>query len=124
MRIRTLTVGALAVVTALTLAGCTNPGEEMEGMDHGSASAAPDASAKAIATAQADIDFAMNMIAHHQQAVEMSDVLLAKEGTIAQVAELAERIKAAQQPRSRPCGNGCPPGGRIPRWRACITATE
>lgn len=40
----------------------------------------------------------MNMIAHHQQAVEMSDVLLAKEGTIAQVAELAERIKAAQQP--------------------------
>lgn len=46
MRIRTLTVGALAVATALTLAGCTNPGEEMEGMDHGSASAAPDASAK------------------------------------------------------------------------------
>ena len=96
MRIRTLTIGALAVTTALTLTGCSSPGSDMQGMDHG-ASSAPH-SAGASAAAQADIDFAMNMIAHHQQAVEMSDVLLGKEGGDPEVAELAERIKAAQQP--------------------------
>lgn len=95
MRIRTLTIGALAVATALTLTGCSSPDSGMQGMDHGTSSAPHSAGDSA---ARADIDFAMNMIAHHQQAVEMSDVLLGKEGTDPGVAELAERIKAAQQP--------------------------
>jgi len=99
MRIRTLTIGAIALATALTLTGCTNPGDEMDGMGHGSSNAPHSADASAAtAAAQADIDFAMNMIAHHQQAIEMSDVLLGKQGTDPDVAELAERIKAAQQP--------------------------
>ena len=95
MRIRTLTIGALAVATALTLTGCSSPDSGMQGMDHGTSSAPHSAG---VSAAQADIDFAMNMIAHHQQAVEMADVLLGKEGTDPGVAELAERIKAAQQP--------------------------
>lgn len=41
--------------------------------------------------------FAMNMIAHHQQAIDMSDVLLAKSGVDDRVAALAERILAAQE---------------------------
>lgn len=100
MRIRTLTIGAVAVAAALTLAGCSGGGDRMDGMDHGASNAphSADASAGTTAAAQADIDFAMNMLAHHEQAVEMSDVLLGKQGIDAEVAQLAERIKAAQQP--------------------------
>lgn len=47
---------------------------------------------------QDDVMFAMNMIAHHQQAIEMSDTLLAKSGVDDRVADLAERIRVAQQP--------------------------
>lgn len=42
--------------------------------------------------------FAAMMIPHHQQAVQMSDLLLAKSGVDADVRELAEQIKAAQKP--------------------------
>ncbi len=38
------------------------------------------------------------MIPHHAQAVEMSEILLATDGVDPQVADLAEQIKAAQQP--------------------------
>ena len=42
--------------------------------------------------------FAQHMIPHHQQAVEMSDVLLAKQGIDARVTDLATQIKGAQAP--------------------------
>jgi uncharacterized protein (DUF305 family) len=42
--------------------------------------------------------FAQHMIPHHQQAVEMSDTLLAKQGIDLRVIELASQIKAAQGP--------------------------
>jgi uncharacterized protein (DUF305 family) len=38
------------------------------------------------------------MIPHHQQAIEMSDVLLAKQGIDPRVSDLATKIKAAQGP--------------------------
>jgi uncharacterized protein (DUF305 family) len=38
------------------------------------------------------------MIPHHQQAVEMSDMVLAKQGIDPRVTELAKQIKAAQGP--------------------------
>lgn len=47
---------------------------------------------------QADVDFAQGMIPHHEQAVEMSDILLAKPDIDPRVAQLAEEIKAAQGP--------------------------
>ena len=40
----------------------------------------------------ADIMFAQMMISHHQQAVEMSEMLLAKEGIPAQVVEFAQGL--------------------------------
>src|SRR5918994_3647391 len=46
----------------------------------------------------ADVMFAQHMIPHHQQAVEMSDMLLAKQGIDPRVTELARQIKAAQGP--------------------------
>jgi uncharacterized protein (DUF305 family) len=42
--------------------------------------------------------FAQHMIPHHQQAVEMSDVVLGKQGIDPRVSELATQIKAAQGP--------------------------
>lgn len=46
----------------------------------------------------ADIMFAQMMIPHHQQAVEMSEMLLAKEGIPAQVVEFAQGVIDAQGP--------------------------
>lgn len=112
-------LGALALAAALTLAGCssdtagTNDSGGMGGMDHGSStpaaapsgtapsSAAPSSAAQTPAAGphnDADITFANGMVPHHQQAVEMSDMLLAKSDANAKVRDLAEQIKAAQAP--------------------------
>ncbi|MEY2848389.1 MAG: hypothetical protein RI885_1054 [Actinomycetota bacterium] len=45
-----------------------------------------------------DVMFAQMMIPHHQQAVEMSDMILAKQGIDPQVTELAQTIKDEQEP--------------------------
>ena len=45
-----------------------------------------------------DVKFAQHMIPHHSQAVEMSDILLAKRDVDPRVRGLAEEIKAAQAP--------------------------
>ena len=46
----------------------------------------------------ADVTFVQAMIPHHQQALEMSDTLLAKEGIDPRVTALAQQIKTAQGP--------------------------
>lgn len=85
---------------AVAIAGCSG-GESNAGHSesHGtsttsSAAAAPSAGEHN----DADVMFAQHMIPHHQQAVEMSDVLLAKQGVDPKVTELATAIKAAQGP--------------------------
>ncbi|TPW71821.1 DUF305 domain-containing protein [Schumannella sp. 10F1B-5-1] len=95
MRIRTtalLAAGALS--TALVLAGCSQSGS-MSGMDHGSE---PSSSASASAYNDADVMFAQMMLAHHEQAIEMSDMLLAKDGIDERVVAMAQKIKKAQAP--------------------------
>ena len=53
----------------------------------------------------ADIMFAQMMIPHHQQAVEMSEMLLAKEGIPAQVVEFAQGVivNCGASPSTCPC---------------------
>lgn len=46
----------------------------------------------------ADVAFARDMIPHHEQAIVMSDIILAKQGIDPRVTELANQIKAAQGP--------------------------
>lgn len=46
----------------------------------------------------ADMMFARHMIPHHQQAIEMSDIILAKPGIDPRVVDMANQIKAAQGP--------------------------
>ena len=45
----------------------------------------------------ADVEFARGMIPHHEQAIEMSDIVL-RRGASAEVKPLAEAIKSAQAP--------------------------
>lgn len=75
--------------SAITLSACStaaNPGTT------GSSS-----SASAVFN-KADVSFATDMAAHHQQAVEMSQMLLDKSDIDPRVVSLAQDIKAAQGP--------------------------
>jgi uncharacterized protein (DUF305 family) len=95
-------ISATALAATLALAGCaseTGSESTMPGMDHGTASASPSAESSAAAVHNsADAMFAQMMIPHHEQAVEMSDMVLAKDGIDPAVTELAEDIKSAQGP--------------------------
>jgi uncharacterized protein (DUF305 family) len=94
----TLIWAGLAATLALT--ACSND-DDHAGMptNHNSASSAGSGTAPTAGDLnQADVTFVQGMIAHHQQAVDMSDMILAKEGVHPEVTALAEQIKAAQQP--------------------------
>lgn len=115
---RTTTLSALALVAALALAGCGN-GQEAEAPATGGASPAADAAPTGTASAgstptgstptagaaeisgehnDADVMFAQMMIPHHEQAVQMSEILLGKDGVPQDVRDLAERVAQTQEP--------------------------
>ncbi|MCJ2194537.1 DUF305 domain-containing protein [Micrococcus luteus] len=122
---RTMTLTALTLASALTLTACgtgaqdENAGAEASATATGSAPAAtpaatdtatPSATESATSSAtgsaeevsaehnDADVMFAQMMIPHHQQAVEMSEMLLAKDDVPAEVAEFAQKVIDAQGP--------------------------
>lgn len=110
MNTKFLTLSATALAGALALAGCStgspapsatssspaSPAGSMPGMGPGMMSS----SAPAAATEHNDADtmFAQGMIPHHEQAVEMSEMMLQKKDIPVSVTDLAARIKAAQAP--------------------------
>ncbi|MGQ1839705.1 DUF305 domain-containing protein [Kocuria turfanensis] len=116
---RTTTFPALALAAALALAGCGN-GQDAEAPAPGGASPAADAaptgttrtgttsagSTPAAGAAaeisgehnDADVMFAQMMIPHHEQAVQMSEILLGKDGVPQDVRDLAERVAQTQEP--------------------------
>ncbi|QIV82490.1 DUF305 domain-containing protein [Mycolicibacterium frederiksbergense] len=63
-----------------------------------SVSTSASASADAGTHNDADVAFAQGMIPHHEQAIEMSDMLLWKQGVDPAVVSLADTIKGAQAP--------------------------
>ena len=95
---RTILFGAGAVVALAVSAGCSNPTDSGGNATSASAPASETTTQNADAHNQADVMFAMHMIPHHQQAIEMSDVVLGKQGIDPRVTELAKQIKAAQGP--------------------------
>jgi uncharacterized protein (DUF305 family) len=92
---RTVLIGAGAVAALMLVAGCGGDSGSQHPADH-----SPSASASAAPSDHNDTDvgFAKAMIPHHQQAIEMSDILLAKKGIDPRVTDLAAKIKAAQGP--------------------------
>lgn len=97
MKSRAAAPVAITLSALLALAGCagtTGSGgtDNMPGMGS-SAPASPAADVN-----RADMQFTMMMIPHHEQAVEMADMILAKDGIDKRVIALAEQIKAAQVP--------------------------
>ena len=117
---RSTTLSALALASGLALAGCGAGGQDTASETTAPATsdatatattpASPSAAASPTGSAEAtgepvaaqhndaDVMFAQMMIPHHQQAVQMSEIMLAKEGLDPQVRELAEQIEAAQGP--------------------------
>ncbi|MEV0674036.1 DUF305 domain-containing protein [Mycobacterium sp. NPDC050441] len=95
-------LSAGAVVAAALVAGCSQSTDGATDATTATSAVAttPQASGNADNSAHndADVMFAQHMIPHHQQAVEMSDVLLAKPGIDARVTDLATQIKGAQAP--------------------------
>ncbi|NOJ60934.1 DUF305 domain-containing protein [Arthrobacter sp. 260] len=114
MKHRYATLTALSAAAVITLSACGSSSGGMGGMDMGEdsstttapssgapADATPSRSADAAAVAEhndADVMFAQMMLPHHQQAVEMSDMLLEKEDIDPAVMDLATRVKEAQEP--------------------------
>jgi uncharacterized protein (DUF305 family) len=97
MRRRLLTMGVAALAMLTTLTAC-NRDSSHEATHSGSTSSSVSSPAAAQQHNQADVTFAQHMIPHHQQAIEMSDTVLAKQGIDARVIDLANKIKAAQGP--------------------------
>jgi uncharacterized protein (DUF305 family) len=101
---RTVLIGAGALAALVVAAGCSNSGDSSSEHPSGhmtstsAAAAATTTASAAEAHNDADVMFAQHMIPHHQQAVEMSDMLLGKQGIDPRVTQLANQIKAAQGP--------------------------
>ena len=110
---RTHVLSALAVASTLALAACGEATESRNTDATISATSTATTTAETTETTtatteadgeisadhnDADIMFAQMMIPHHQQAVEMSEMLLVKEGIPAQVVEFAQGVIDAQGP--------------------------
>ncbi|MDD1478587.1 DUF305 domain-containing protein [Arthrobacter sp. H16F315] len=95
-----LTISATALAAAIALAGCSaGSGGSMPGMNMGGSGTSTDSAPIAIGDHNgADTTFAQMMIPHHTQAVEMSDLILKKQGIDPKVTALAVKIKAEQAP--------------------------
>ena len=95
-KLSAVAVSVFAASVALTACGEPNqdteePAEDPAAQDEQTETANGDFN-------DADVAYASGMIVHHEQAVEMSDILLQTDDADPEVAALAEDIRAAQQP--------------------------
>lgn len=95
MKLRPIAFLSGALATMLVLAGCTNGADPLGTDPLPNLTTSADGST---AFNSADEMFASGMIPHHQQAVEMADTILGKDGIDVRVMDLAWQIKAAQAP--------------------------
>jgi uncharacterized protein (DUF305 family) len=98
MRHRRLTLGAAALAALLTVTACSGSGNQAATSGPSARAAASTPASATTAHNQADVTFAQDMIPHHQQAIQMSDIILGKQGIDPRVIQLANQIKAAQGP--------------------------
>jgi uncharacterized protein (DUF305 family) len=96
---RRLALPALALVAALSLAACGDDAQDAAGpssSEHGSGHSTDSTNDDAKGN-DADISFLTGMTPHHEQAVEMSEIVLAANPP-GSVAAIARQIKGAQAP--------------------------
>lgn len=95
---KTLTTAAAAVAALLALTSCSNANHQAGSTTAAGSSAASSSATNPQAHNAQDVTFAQQMIPHHQQAIEMSDIVFGKQGIDPRVMDLATRIKDAQGP--------------------------
>jgi len=95
---KTVASGVAVLAAVAAIGACSNSATKEATTSSASASTQTTTSVRAAAHNQADMNFVHMMIPHHQQAVEMSDIILAKQGIDPRVVDLAKQIKAAQGP--------------------------
>ena len=88
MRQQLVRLSVAAVVATVTLSACSSSGNQ-------AATSSPSTSA-AQAHNSTDITFAQNMLPCHKQAIQMSDIILTKQGLDPRVVQVANQIKAAE----------------------------
>lgn len=101
-----LLIAAAAAATVLALSACTTDGDDTTTATETTTTATTsvvdetgtDTPAETGEHSEADVMFAQMMLPHHEQAIEMSDIILAKDGIPQDVTQLAEDIKNAQGP--------------------------
>ena len=95
---RTVLIGAGALALVIS-AACSNSGYETPMAQAPASATGPTTTAPSgEGFNHADVMFARHMIPHHEQAIEMSDILLAKQDVDPRVIAMANQIKAAQLP--------------------------
>ena len=98
MKMKSLVAGVAAVAALVVLTACSDSDSDQSAQQTSSSASVTASSAATEPHNLADVMFAQHMIPHHEQAIEMSDVVLAKDGIDPRVNELANQIKAAQGP--------------------------
>lgn len=101
-----LALPTLVLAAALGLAACGGGGSDTastgspsgeHGGGHGGGHSTDSSAGESAEGNDADVSFLTGMTPHHEQAVEMSDIVLAA-GPPAEVAAIAQKIKGAQAP--------------------------
>jgi uncharacterized protein (DUF305 family) len=94
-------IGAAALAALVIMTGCSSSGNKSatSGTSSAGSSAVSTSTPATSAHNQADITFAQNMIPHHEQhCIQMSDMILGKQGIDPRVVQMANQIKAEQGP--------------------------
>ena len=101
---RRLALPALVLAAGLTLAACGDGGSNTattgsgsSSGEHGGGHSGGDKDSESAEGNAADVEFLTGMKPHHEQAVEMSEIVLAANPP-AEVAKIAQQIKDAQSP--------------------------
>jgi uncharacterized protein (DUF305 family) len=92
--------GAAALAALITVSACSSSGNQSatSGTSSAGTSAGSTSTPATSAHNQADVTFAQNGIPHHQQAIQMSDDILGKQGIDPRVVQLATQFKADEGP--------------------------
>ncbi|ETZ36787.1 hypothetical protein L842_6229 [Mycobacterium intracellulare MIN_052511_1280] len=98
MKRRLHTITAAAVAALLSVSACGGSADQARSTTPAGSPGVSSSPGGTQAHNSEDVTFAQRMIAHHQQAVHMSDIILGKPGIDPRVVDLANRIKAAQGP--------------------------